>query len=216
MKDRCISKWIATGCTSLSTLSSAWAASSDVERGQKDFRLGVIAPELLGVTLGWGVGAEAYVSDRVSAEATLEWGDLDLKLVAQEVRFLTAWVRFYPFSSLNFAAGLAHEHTETKVTDYVVSPIANAVLGGDQLPEARLVQKYLDLRLSVGSAWQWDNFSFGVDWLGLVLPLKRLSVEIHYQGRAANAPQGSLKRATDFGYQLVPLTLLGLRWGWAF
>ena len=85
------------------------------------------------------------------------------------------------FFGNSFYAGAGLDFSKVEGTYY----ISRDVLGTDDNLETDLghyAKTSLDLR--IGNQWQWNNFTLGTDWVGLLLPL---NVEKEFKNAAANS-----------------------------
>jgi hypothetical protein len=196
------------------------AATQPAARGSYGSLGYVLAPGLL-VPLKHGPAISAILRPDWTLEAEYLHGTLGLSfrglnLVSFHEELYLGRVRWYPWSgSFNAALGAGRRKYAFKVGDEVLDSIASG--GGDAgSAEVRVWNNVAEL--GIGNRWRLDEgFTFGLDWLDLLLPLGDGTVDAEIFGKTtAGAAQRSLTRVVNGLTDWPTFCVLKLYLGWTF
>jgi hypothetical protein len=143
----------------------------------------LVTAQLLGTSVSpvpmMGINAGIYLTGDLIAQLEYGHGTLGLGFFDIRADTLGANLKLFTGNSFYFKGGLIYRQV------YVDN--VSCILCEDKTPRDAGSASSLGIEGAIGNQWQWETFTLGVDWLGVVAPVAVLKTENKYDSSSSKS-----------------------------
>lgn len=170
--------------------------------------LGLSGGAINGGDVGYFISPDLAIMGRYE-QASLNFSFLGIDIFKYSVKSLGIYGKKFWGNSFYANLGIFHRVLESKIWDSVESKPISSTNTSVALESAQIVQKasQQDIEIAIGNQWQWDNFTLGCDWIGIMLPISK---KIDVNERQISTDGGPYEKDTSKNPDSDP-TFTGIR-----